>query len=287
MIIMALPEPAVGKSVAEDADIDAYFERIGFAGSIAPSLETLSQLCALHAAAIPYETIDPLIGAPVRLDLANLQQKLLFDRRGGYCFEHNLLLKAVLETLDFEVKVHASRVLWGLAEDEAPPLRHIVLTVQAAGVSYLVDAGFGGQTPTAPLRLRSGLEQETPLDSFRLAEADGTWQLQIRIGEDWPALYDFTLAECGLQQIQDMNEAAASSRFFVDNLLAARGEKTRRLALFNRRLNIRAVGEDGVERIAGSAAELREWLTGSFGLQLPADPRLDAALERIAGGAAA
>ena len=53
LIIMALPESAVGMSVASKANIDAWFERIGFAGSIAPSLETLSQLHQLHPAALP------------------------------------------------------------------------------------------------------------------------------------------------------------------------------------------------------------------------------------------
>ena len=267
--------------VALEANIDAYFERIGFAGSIAPSLETLGQLCALHAAAIPYETLDPVIGAPVRLDLANLQQKLLFDRRGGYCFEHNLLLKAVLETLDFEVRVHPSRVIWGHEEDAEPPLRHIVLTVEAAGISYLVDAGFGGQTPTAPLRMRSGLEQATPLERFRLGERDGVWILEIEISGSWRVLYDFTPATCEMDQIMRMNEAASSSGFLVDNLLVARADRTRRLALFNRRFNTHVPGEPSVERNIASAAEMRELLAGPFGMQLPADPRIEAALERI------
>ncbi|MBK8084954.1 MAG: arylamine N-acetyltransferase [Devosia sp.] len=273
--------------VALEANIDAYFERIGFAGSIAPTLETLSQLCALHTAAIPYENLDPVIGAPVRLELANLQQKLLFDGRGGYCFEHNLLFKAVLETLDFEVRVHPSRVIWGHEEDAEPPLRHIVLTVEVAGVSYLVDAGFGGQTPTAPLRMRSGLEQETPLERFRLNEQGGTWTLQIEIGEGWHTLYDFSLSACEMDQIIRMNEAASSSGFLVDNLLVARAEKARRLALFNRRYNTHVPGEPSIERTVGSAAELRDLLCGPFGLQLPADPRIEAVLERITGTGAA
>ena len=83
-----------------DVHIDAYFERIGFAGSIAPTLETLAQLHALHPAAIPFENLNPLMDMPVRLELRNLEQKLLFDRRGGMCIEHNLLFKALLESLE-------------------------------------------------------------------------------------------------------------------------------------------------------------------------------------------
>ncbi len=278
---MALPESAVGMSVAAKANIDAWFERIGFAGSIAPSLETLSQLHQLHPAAIPYENLDPLMGVPIRLDLANLQQKLLFDRRGGYCFEHNLLFKAMLEELDYEVKMHGARVLWGLEEGEEPPLRHLVLTVEVAGVTYLADVGFGGQTATAPLRLRADQPQATPLDTFRLLESEGTWQVDIDIGGEWRALYSFERTERSMDELLALNEAAASSAFFTRNLLVTRVEKTRRLALFNTKLNIHTVGAPSEGRLIGSVAELRDLLTGTFGLQLPNDERLEPALLRI------
>ena len=279
--MMAIPESAVGMSVAFKPNIDAYFERIGFSGSIAPTLETLSQLHALHPAAIPYENLDPLMGAPVRLDLPNLQQKLVFDRRGGYCFEQNTLLRAILEDLDFEVKVHGARVIWGTPEGEEPPLRHIVLTVDVAGVSYLCDVGFGGNTATAPLRMRGGIEQETPLGRYRLTEADGTWLLEVEIEGAWHALYDFTLAGLPEDRIAELNDIADSSEFFTTELLAARIEKSRRLALSNTRLNIHAPGQPSESRTLASVAELREILSGTMGIALPADERLDVALQKI------
>jgi len=278
---MALPESAVGMSVAFKPNIDAYFERIGFAGSIAPTLETLTQLHALHPAAIPYENLDPLMGVPVRLDLANLQQKLVFDRRGGYCFEQNTLLRAILQDLDFEVKVHGARVIWGHEGEEEPPLRHIVLTVDVAGVTYLCDVGFGGLTATAPLRLRSGAEQETPLDRYRLTDADGLWLLEVEIDGAWLKLFDFTLAELSEERIVELNDIADSSEFFTTQLLAARIEKTRRLAISNTRLNIHAPGQPSESRALGSVAELREVLSGMMGIALPSDERLDAALQKI------
>ena len=69
--------------MGEEANLDAYFERITFAGSIAPTLATLEQLHALHPAAIPFENLDSLLGLPIRLELRNLEQKLLFEKRGG------------------------------------------------------------------------------------------------------------------------------------------------------------------------------------------------------------
>lgn len=280
-IILALPESAVGMSVAHKPNIDAYFERIGFSGSIAPTLETLTQLHALHPAAIPYENLDPLIGAPVRLDIANLQQKLLFDRRGGYCFEQNTLLRAMLLDLDFEVKTHGARVLWGTPPDVEPPLRHMVLTVDIAGVSYLCDVGFGGQTATAPLRMRREAEQETPHETYRLLEVDGTWTLEVKIDEVWRPLYSFELTERDDEELQVLNSKAASSSFFTDNLLVARSEKGRRLALWNVRLNTHTIGAPSEARLLTSVAELREVLSGPMGITLPPDERLDQALQRI------
>jgi N-hydroxyarylamine O-acetyltransferase len=274
-------------SVAASANIDAWFERIGFAGSIAPSLETLSQLIQLHVAAIPFENLDPLMGVPIRLDLANLQQKLLFDRRGGYCLEHNLLLKAMLEELDFEVKIHGSTVRWGHDDTEERAQSHVVLTVDVAGVTYLVDVGFGGLTPTAPLRLRADVEQPTPHETFRLSETDGLWRLEVQLGEDWKPLYTFDRTDLGDEQLLAINETVSTRGTQAEKLIAARAERGRRLALGNLKFNTHVIGGESEARLLTSVAELREVLSGPFGIQLPNDERLDQAMQKVVDGGAA
>ena len=192
------------------------------------------QLHALHPAAIPFENLDPLMGVPVRLELTNLQQKLLFDRRGGYCLEHNLLFKALLEDLDYKVKGVAARVLWGLPAGVEPLPSHLALTVDIGGSSYLADVGFGGKTLTTPMRLRAEIEQQTPHDTFRLmggGEAD--WGLQVKLGDEWQLLYRFDLVEKNFEDTVDQRHAS-SARPSADNCWpAARAEKGRRLALRN------------------------------------------------------
>ena len=103
--------------MSDEANLDAYLKRINYAGSIAPTLETLETVHRLHPAAIPFENLNPLMELPVRLGLSDLEQKLIFERRGGYCFEHNLLLKANLESMDFAVTPLAAGVLWGEGPD--------------------------------------------------------------------------------------------------------------------------------------------------------------------------
>jgi N-hydroxyarylamine O-acetyltransferase len=262
-------------------NIDAYFERIAFSGSIAPTLETLQQLHALHPAAIPFENLDPLLGVPVRLELKNLEQKLLFDRRGGYCFEHNLLFKALLEDLDFPVKGLAARVYWGHEETAERPLSHMALLVDVGGTSYLADVGFGGMTLTAPLRLRADIEQQMPHGIFRLVGGTPDWRLEVQLGETWKLIYRFDLEEKPLTDYQAMNDLTSTDPVFTAHLIAARAEKGRRLALRDRRYSVYPVDGPEESRELTSLAELRETLTGPFGIALPPTERLDQVLGTI------
>src|SRR6476646_6829320 len=110
-------------------DLDAYFERIRYAGGRAPTLATLAAIHARHAEAIAFENLNPLMGWPVRLDVESLQQKMVRDGRGGYCFEQNLLFKHALDALGFRVTGLAARVLWGAPEDTVTARSHMVLRV--------------------------------------------------------------------------------------------------------------------------------------------------------------
>ena len=65
----------------------AWFERIGYSGPTAPTLETLNRLILAHSHSISYETLDIMLGRPPKLDVASLQSKMIARKRGGYCFE--------------------------------------------------------------------------------------------------------------------------------------------------------------------------------------------------------
>src|ERR1700727_2299685 len=92
--------------------LESYFERINYLGTKAASLDTLKALHLLHPKAIPFENLDSLMGRTVSLDLQSLKKKLVDEERGGYCFEHNLLFKFVLDTLKFNTRSLGGRVVW-------------------------------------------------------------------------------------------------------------------------------------------------------------------------------
>ena len=265
----------------EKVNLNAYFERIGFAGSIAPTLATLEMLHALHPAAIPFENLTPLMGESVKLDQPSLERKLLADRRGGYCFEHNLLFRRMLEDLDYAVRPVLARGLW--TDPENQRASHLVLLVEIGGQTYLADVGHGGLTPTAPLRLRAGVEQATPHETFRLVGGDPEWRLEALIGEDWRAVYAFMPDAASEEDIAAANQAMASSPEspMVTGLKVCLSPGGRRLKLAGATYTIQPVDGGKEQRLLTSIEALRSVLTEEFGLVLPNDERLEPALMRL------
>lgn len=266
-------------------DLEAYLRRVNFTGPLNATLETLGELVRHHTEAIAFENLNVLAGWPVRLDLPSLERKILRDGRGGYCFEQNLLLQAVLQHLGFQVTGLAARVVWNLSDDEAPaPLTHMLLRVELGGRAYLADVGFGRQTPTAPLLLEADVQQPTPHEPFRLVRGTrNNLKLQSLVDGEWKSLYHFDERACVLPDYEVANWYVSThpDSHFTYRLTAGRALPGRRYALLNDRFSVRHVDGRVESRIVASVPELKDVLTQEFGLSVPEDPALDAALARV------
>ena len=280
-------------------DLSAYFARIGYddARRPAPTLDTLRALHLLHPQAIPFENLDVLLGRPVRLDLASIQRKLVAGRRGGYCYEHNLLFRSVLEALGFRVQSYAARVLWGRADPAMPPRSHMLLVVELDEGAFVADVGFGGMTLSAPLALESGLEQITPHGAFRLEKIDPDarlphFRLDALIDGKWAPVYRFDFdPQYGIDyEMSNHFVSTYPQSIFLHNLMAARLAPGRRYGLLNRRLSTHDDHDGTTHRDLASVADLRRALSEEIGIHLPDAPDcanpvttadLDAALARL------
>ena len=266
--------------MSDDAfDVDAWFRRIGYAGPRDPDLATLRAVIAAHTASIPFENIDVLLGRTPRLDLRSLQDKMVASERGGYCFEQNTLLHAGLTALGFQVARLLARVIRGMAADASGPATHMLLRVDLPEGPFLADAGFGNQTPTAPLEFRAMVEQLTPHDVMRLFPVGDELTLQARTGEEWQSIYrlsphprlpvDFEVA--------NWFTATHPASPFVSHLIVARpGADATRHTLFIGRITVR--GPEGrVERFTlDREADFPEALRGRFGVTLTGDDLTEA-----------
>lgn len=252
-------------------NLDRYFERIGYRGPRAATLEVLQELHRLHPESIPFENLNPLTRRPVSLELEAIESKLVVQHRGGYCFEQNALFANVLQQLGFKIAPLLGRVLWGRESDAIPPRTHMVLRVDLNDEAWIADVGFGSVTLTAPLRLSAGVAQQTSLGTFRLADASNdALYLEVQARDTtWARVYRFDLHPVEWIDYETSNwyTSTAPDSIFASNLIVCRVQSTSRLTLMNDQLNERAAdGEIMRERTLDSAAELAACLRDQFGL---------------------
>lgn len=266
-----------------DFDLDAYLRHLGHDGPRGATIEVLRAIHLLHPQAIPFENLDPLLYQNVDLAPSAVASKLTSGRRGGYCFEHNLLLQQALAALGFKVSGLAARVLWGLPEDAVTARGHMLLRVELDGQTWLADVGFGGLTQTAPLLFEPGLEQKTPHETFRIIETDGHFRTQAKTGGDWRTLYRFDLQEQFAVDYSVSNYFLATNvaSHFRTNLIAAKALPDGRLALSNNRFS-RYHADGRVERTElANANELAGVLGSQFGIQVPDMSAFERAVQAI------
>src|SRR4051812_21511122 len=110
----------------------AYLARIGYAGSLAPTIETLRALHRAHLHAVPFENLDIHLGRPIKLDRGAFFRKIVGERRGGFCYELNGLFADLLAFLDFDVSLLSARVARE-AGGFGPEFDHLAVLVHAGG----------------------------------------------------------------------------------------------------------------------------------------------------------
>jgi N-hydroxyarylamine O-acetyltransferase len=229
---------AVLREWAAVLELGAYLERIGFAGARPPVADaaTLRALHRGHVTAIPFENLDPLRGVPASLEVSDLQRKLVRERRGGYCFEHNSLLAAALVALGYEVEQLLGRV--GFRKSAARPKSHLLLRVRdAAGDLWHADVGFGaGQRVGGLLEpIPFGPDGEYEQSGWRYrVERFGSELVLMALSTDgeWSDMYSFVPESVPQIDIETSNWFASThprSRFTSQIIVAVHDGDTRTL----------------------------------------------------------
>ena len=256
--------------------LDAYFARIGYTGPRAPTLAVLHALTLAHTSAIPFENLDVLLGRNVDLDPAAVERKFLHQGRGGYCFEHNGYFFHVLRALGFEVIPLGARVRYQRPRDFTPPRAHLFLRVELEGASWLTDVGVGGLSLTSAIPLDdSGRELSTPHEPRRILREGARLFHQIRFGDDWHDVCEFTLEEAAPIDCELANWFTSThpQSPFKSRLMVARATPEGRVSILNREFTCRDRAGRGETRLIAEPEELLALLAEHFGLHFPAGTR--------------
>lgn len=204
-------------------DFAAYLERIGLN---ARERATLRDVHRAHATSIPFENLDPHRGMPVSLAQEDLERKLVHERRGGYCFEHNLLLASAFEHLGLTVEPLLARVRRGAPPGTVRPRTHLVLRVTDDDERvWHADVGLGLGTLLEPIPFGAcgGAVHEQSGWSFRVLEEGPELVLQELADGSWSDVYAFSPQPVPQVDIETSNWWASTSPQspFVFGLIAA------------------------------------------------------------------
>lgn len=268
----------------EQFDLDAYLDRIGYSGKRTPELDTFIELHRLHVQTFPFENINSLMGWPVSLDIMSLQSKFLVDGRGGYCYEQNLLFKAVLEALGFTVTGLAARVMMDRPPESRPPRSHMLLKVDLDGTSYIADTGFGGMSLATPIRLVADEIQTTSHETRRLIKDSDEYIMQAEVRGEWKTLYRFGLAPYFLSDYEVYNWYICShpNSHFTKGLIVARVAPTGRYTLRNNDLAFHDLKGETERKLLTTADDLRNALKDIFLIKIPDDDQFEQRLRTFA-----
>ena len=144
---------------------------------------------------IPFENLDIHLGRGYSFATAHLVQKMVTRRRGGFCYELNLLLAAALRGLGFEVELlegQMRRREGGFGR----PFDHMTVRVVLEDRDWLTDVG-NGETFQQPLPWDGSWTSQERGGAYRVVRReDGepgegpratsakAWQVEYRANEE-------------------------------------------------------------------------------------------------------
>lgn len=210
-----------------EMDVSTYLSRIGYAGPAEPSLDVLRSVHTCHLLSVPFENLTIHSGGRVQLDLPLLYDKLVNQRRGGFCCENNGLFSWLLNKMGFQVTVLSGQVKNFITGCYGPPFDHLIVMVSLDEQRWLCDVGFGGPGFSAPLSLDTCGPQEQGHRVYRIRKGMGMlfveWQREENKGADgdWGELYKFTLEPRCLEDFAEMcqyHQSSPCSLFFCKSL---------------------------------------------------------------------
>lgn len=173
--------------------LKAYFKRINFWGEPRTDYFTLKALQELHVQHIPFENFNPILQLPVSLKPEDLFGKLVLKKRGGYCYEQNLLFLRVLKTIGFNARGITGRVILGRPKKAIAQRTHMLILIEIEDIKYICDTGFGGQVLPSPIALTLNQPQKTRLEEYQIVDYKEDLILQSKVQKNWKNLYKFDL----------------------------------------------------------------------------------------------
>lgn len=253
-------------------DTHRYLQRIHYAGAVNPDVQTLHGLQLAHLLTVPFENLDIGLKRPIRLDEESLWNKIVFNNRGGFCYEVNGLFASLLREIGFDVTYLNARDYHEDDDTFGIDFDHLTLLVRVPNEStrWLVDVGWG-DTFTQPLDMDNPSWQEQRLRAYRLEPFRDGFQLWQRgYHGEIERQYYFDLAPRQFPaeyQATCLYHQTSPQSIFTRKQIVSRLTENGRVSLDHDRLIITTNGQRE-EHPFSSEAEYQQLLEEHFGFRL-------------------
>lgn len=213
-------------------NIKSYLDRIGIENTdVAADLGNLKLLQRQHLLNIPFENLDIHWKRPIVLDGNSFYDKIIGEKRGGFCYELNGLFYELLTKIGFQSKIISAKVSKGNG-DFGAEYDHLAIITQVGNEDYLVDVGFGAFA-AEPLKLVLDAQQKDDNGVFAIEKYDENYLKVVKKDVDiWQSEYIFTPFERDLGEFSGMcrfHQISPESHFTrgkVCSLMTLNGRKT-------------------------------------------------------------
>ena len=256
-------------------DIPLYLKRIQFSEPIKPDAQTLQGLQLAHLLSVPFENLDIGLKRPITLTGEALWNKIIVQKRGGFCYELNGLFAALLKEIRFDVTYLNARVFnregkLGIDFDHLALLVQVPVQAPGQPECWLVDVGFGDSFQK-PLSFEEQGEQVQGLRSYRLEKtADGYITWQKNYAGSWERQYFFDLQPRNFPtdyQSACLYHQTSPKSSFTRGSIISKATPDGRVSLEEERLIVTKNGQRS-ERAVADRAEYLALLSKYFGVML-------------------
>jgi N-hydroxyarylamine O-acetyltransferase len=250
-------------------DVQRYLDRINYATPVDPSIKTLRGLHRAHMLSVPFENLDIHLGRPILLGENIFFNKIVEQRRGGFCYELNGLFAALLREIGFDVALLSAGVA-GLDANFSPDFDHMALLVRLED-DWLADVGFGDSF-IEPIRLDDSIATQDETGTYRI-RSEGVNRIMQRRSPDgdarWKQQYRFTLEPRQLPEYNEMchYQQTSPQSHFTQQRICSLATPSGRITLTADKL-ITTSGGTREERTLSGEHEFNSILAQHFGILL-------------------
>ncbi len=241
-------------------------QRLDYDGPRDPSLWTLRSLQLAFLLHVPFENLDIFLGREIALSSKAVFEKIVNRKRGGVCYELNILFFDLLTALGFRVDYVSARMV--KKAGIGPEYDHMVLITKLEH-EYLVDVGHGHYC-REPLRIDGKSTSSAGGNEYRVDRCGKDYALYSRHANGaWSPRFVFSRPPRLCSEFDSMNRYHQTSPKspFTRRRLVALATDDGHLSAIDRRLII--VSRKGKKRIElDSEDAYRECLRQYFGIEI-------------------